>query len=148
MIHAAHKPRLCRRDYHAYAEKLARDYGYAEVEPLDRAGIEARSAPRAYHGGYARPRRGAPAPARPTRSGSRGRRRRRGCASSSGSRVEAVAPGPVRDRAAGAVRARFVLIACNGYLGGLVPAVAARVMPINNFIVATEPLGRGAGARR
>ena len=40
------------------------------------------------------------------------------------------------------VRARFVLVACNGYLGDLVPAVAARVMPINNFIVATEPLGQ------
>ena len=43
--------------------------------------------------------------------------------------------------AAGAVRARFVVVAGNGYLGGLVPEVAARVMPINNFIVATAPLG-------
>ena len=41
----------------------------------------------------------------------------------------------------GATYARFVLVACNGYLGELAPAVAARVMPINNFIVATEPLG-------
>ena len=41
-----------------------------------------------------------------------------------------------------------MIVACNGYLGGLVPAVAARVMPINNFIVATEPLGaaRARGA--
>ena len=34
-----------------------------------------------------------------------------------------------------------VLLAGNGYLGGLSRPVAARVMPINNFIVATEPLG-------
>ena len=33
------------------------------------------------------------------------------------------------------------MLACNGYLGGLAPRVASRVMPINNFIVATEPLG-------
>ena len=69
------------------------------------------------------------------------------------SRVEAVAPGAPRcGPARGAVRARFVLVAGNGYLGGLVPEVAARVMPINNFIVATAPLGearaRGADPRR
>jgi gamma-glutamylputrescine oxidase len=39
------------------------------------------------------------------------------------------------------VTADHVIVACNGYLGDLVPEVAARVMPINNFIVATEPLG-------
>jgi gamma-glutamylputrescine oxidase len=55
------------------------------------------------------------------------------------SRVEEVGP-PVRT-ATGSVRARFVLLACNGYVGGLAPAVSARVMPINNFIVATAPLG-------
>ncbi|MFA5538446.1 MAG: FAD-binding oxidoreductase, partial [Gemmobacter sp.] len=37
--------------------------------------------------------------------------------------------------------AGHVVLACNGYLGGLEPQVAARVMPINNFIIATEPLG-------
>ncbi|WP_424990015.1 NAD(P)/FAD-dependent oxidoreductase [Fluviibacterium sp. S390] len=41
----------------------------------------------------------------------------------------------------GSVRARQVILACNGYLGKLSPQVARRVMPINNFIVATEPLG-------
>jgi len=41
----------------------------------------------------------------------------------------------------GEVTADHVILACNGYLGGLEPKVAARVMPINNFIVATEPLG-------
>jgi gamma-glutamylputrescine oxidase len=41
---------------------------------------------------------------------------------------------------AGRVRAQAVVLATNGYGTGLVPQVAARVMPINNFIVATEPL--------
>ncbi len=40
----------------------------------------------------------------------------------------------------GRVKARFVLIACNGYLGQLEKKIASRVMPINNFIIATEPL--------
>ena len=46
----------------------------------------------------------------------------------------------VTDR--GTVTADHVILACNGYGGGLDASVAARVMPINNFIVATEPLGR------
>ena len=40
----------------------------------------------------------------------------------------------------GRVRAKRVLLACNGYLAGLSEPVEARVMPINNFVVATEPL--------
>lgn len=41
----------------------------------------------------------------------------------------------------GAVTADHLVLACNGYLGTLAPQVAARVMPINNFVAATEPLG-------
>lgn len=41
----------------------------------------------------------------------------------------------------GSVRADHVVVATNGYDTGLTRATAARVMPINNFIVATEPLG-------
>ncbi|MFQ6547335.1 NAD(P)/FAD-dependent oxidoreductase [Aestuariibius sp. 2305UL40-4] len=36
--------------------------------------------------------------------------------------------------------AEHIILACNGYLGDLAPYVADHVMPINNFIVATEPL--------
>lgn len=46
--------------------------------------------------------------------------------------------------AKGAVRAENLILACNGYLGGLNRQVAAKVMPINNFVVATEPLGEEA----
>ena len=45
---------------------------------------------------------------------------------------------------AGHVEADHLILACNGYHGGLDRAVAARVMPINNFVVATEPLGARA----
>ena len=40
----------------------------------------------------------------------------------------------------GQVTARFVVLACNGYLGKLEPRIAVRAMPINNFMLATEPL--------
>ena len=41
----------------------------------------------------------------------------------------------------GSVTASFVVLACNGYLGKLEPRVAGKMMPINNFMIATEPLG-------
>lgn len=44
----------------------------------------------------------------------------------------------------GTVVADHVILACNGYLGTLNGRVAARVMPINNFIAATKPLGNDA----
>jgi gamma-glutamylputrescine oxidase len=40
----------------------------------------------------------------------------------------------------GVVKAKYILLACNGYLGKLAPKVAGKIMPINNFILATEPL--------
>ena len=48
---------------------------------------------------------------------------------------------PTRVRTArGCVSAEHVVLACNGYLGKLEPRVAGKIMPLNNFIIATEPL--------
>ena len=41
----------------------------------------------------------------------------------------------------GSVQASFVVLGCNGYLGKLERRVAGKIMPINNFMIATEPLG-------
>ena len=41
----------------------------------------------------------------------------------------------------GSVKARFVVVACNAYLGALEPQLATRSMPCGTQIVATEPLG-------
>ena len=41
----------------------------------------------------------------------------------------------------GSVTANFVVLACNGYLDKLERRVARKIMPINNFMIATEPLG-------
>jgi len=41
----------------------------------------------------------------------------------------------------GSVRASHVVLACNGYLENLEPRTAGKIMPINNFMIATESLG-------
>ena len=41
----------------------------------------------------------------------------------------------------GTIRADHIVVAGNGYLPNIAPKVAGRVMPINSFIAATEPLG-------
>jgi len=59
-----------------------------------------------------------------------------------GSKVEAIVesdPAVVKTARAN-VTARYVVLACNGYLGNMHKHVAARVMPINNFIVSTKPM--------
>jgi len=44
----------------------------------------------------------------------------------------------------GSITADHIVIAGNGYLPDIAPQVSARVMPINSFIAATEPLGERA----
>jgi gamma-glutamylputrescine oxidase len=43
--------------------------------------------------------------------------------------------------AQGEVDAEYLVVACNGYLGRLERSIEAYQMPINNFILATAPLG-------
>jgi gamma-glutamylputrescine oxidase len=43
--------------------------------------------------------------------------------------------------ATGRVMARHAVLACDAYLGDLYKPVASRMMPVGNFILATEPLG-------
>ncbi len=130
---------------HAYADFLAERYGYAEIEKLDPAAAQALCPSPAYHGGtldhgaaHLHPLAFALGLARAARDA--------GVRIHERSRAEHIAPGarPVVHTGAGQVRADHVILAGNGYLGGLSPHVAARVMPINNFIAATEPLGAEA----
>jgi gamma-glutamylputrescine oxidase len=41
----------------------------------------------------------------------------------------------------GRVRARQVIVACGGYIGGLHPAMSAAIQPVATYVIATEPLG-------
>lgn len=38
------------------------------------------------------------------------------------------------------IKSRFMILACNGYLGNLEPRLARYILPINNFIIATAPM--------
>ncbi len=126
------------------AEHMARAYGYDQVEPLDRASMAAMLGSAAFAGGavdwgafHLQPLRYALGLARAAEGA--------GVRLHEASEVTAIGSGDpvvVRTRG-GAVRARHAILAANGYLGGLAPQVGARVMPINNFMIATEPLGEG-----
>jgi gamma-glutamylputrescine oxidase len=130
------------REAHLYAEKLHRDYGYDQLEPLDRNGIQRLIGSKVYKGGevdrgagHLHPLNFALGLARAAAAA--------GVRLHEGSEVTAIDYGtnPVVRTATGEVTCSHVILAANGYLGGLEPEIAARVMPINNFIVATEPLG-------
>ncbi|MCT8970494.1 NAD(P)/FAD-dependent oxidoreductase [Microbaculum marinisediminis] len=51
---------------------------------------------------------------------------------------------PVLVTPRGRVSADTVILAGNGYLDGVEPDVESRVMPINNYVLTTEPIGAGA----
>jgi gamma-glutamylputrescine oxidase len=132
---------------HRYAERLARDYGYSQLEPLDGVGIRRLIGSTAFAGGevdrgagHIHPLNYAKALARACVAA--------GVTIHERSEVTAIrqAAQPTVLTAGGQVTAGNVILAGNGYLGNLEPRVAQKVMPINNFIIATEPLGdRAAG---
>ncbi|MBD8495205.1 NAD(P)/FAD-dependent oxidoreductase [Pseudomonas syringae] len=50
-------------------------------------------------------------------------------------------PNPVVHTPLGQVRAKFVVVAGNAYLGDLIPELAAKSMPCGTQVITTEPLG-------
>ena len=130
---------------HALAEKMRTDYGYDALDPLGRAATRAIVNSDAYHGGvldhgagHIHPLRYAFGLARAAEAA--------GARIFEASEVVRIDPGPKALVQTGhcEVAADYVILACNGYLGGLNSQIAARVMPLNNFILATEPLGMRA----
>jgi len=133
------------RETHAYAEKLHRDYGYTHLEPLDRTGIRRLIGSTDYVGGEIDRDAGHLHPLNYA-IGLAQAAARAGVRIHELSEVHRVEPGPrpVVRTPSGHVDCATVILAGNGYLGQLNEKVAAKVMPINNFIVATEPLGEAA----
>jgi gamma-glutamylputrescine oxidase len=62
------------------------------------------------------------------------------CEESRVTRIERGAK-PVVHTAQGQVTARFVIVACNAYIGDLEPQLGAKSMPCGTQVIATEPLG-------
>ncbi len=124
------------------AERLAGTYGYGQIEVLERAAMRALVDSPAYQGGsvdwgaaHIHPLAYAFGLAKAAEAaGVRIYER------SEVHRIDEGATVVVRT-GRGVVHASHLILAANGYVGGLNRVVAAKVMPINNFIVATEPLG-------
>ncbi|MFO1056890.1 MAG: FAD-binding oxidoreductase [Dongiaceae bacterium] len=146
-LHAALKPRQVAE----LAEELELwqgQHGYGQARLVDRAGMQAMVETEAYAGGLLDEGGGHLHPLNYALGLARAAREA-GVALHEGSRVLGFeGRGPVTVRtAAGAVKARFLVLCGNAYLGGLVPALRRRIMPVGTYIAATQPLGRERAER-
>jgi gamma-glutamylputrescine oxidase len=140
IAHADHKPGYA-AESRAYVDFLQRQYDYRQIEYLERDAMAGLVGSDSYHGGsldmgaaHLHPLNYALGLA--------------DAAMAAGARlyestvVESYQEGsPNRVTTnLGVVEADHIVLACNGYLGKLEPRVSGKIMPINNFILATEPL--------
>ncbi|MFS8180219.1 NAD(P)/FAD-dependent oxidoreductase [Pseudovibrio denitrificans] len=141
ILHADHKPSYVSHSK-TYAEKLASAYNYDQIRFVDKAEIQELLDTTAYHGGtldmgaaHLHPLNFALGLAEACQNA--------GVQIFENSEVLEIQKGePARLKLAnGQVTARYVVFACNGYIDSLETRVASRVMPINNYIIATAPLG-------
>ena len=130
---------------HAHARHLARVYGYDAIAPLDRDAMARLTGSARHAGGFLDRGAGHLHPLRYALGLARAAAAA-GVRIHEGAEVRRLTEGAevVVETDRGRVRAGHAILACNGYLGDLAPRVARHVMPINNFIVATEPLGAAA----
>jgi gamma-glutamylputrescine oxidase len=141
LIHAWHKPHFADDD-RAYADFVRTHYGYDKVSLLSKAAVAAELGTDAYHGGLYDAGGGHLHPLKLALGMAR-------AAESTGailfehsrvSRIETTGSRPVLYTERGRLTCDTVLLCGNGYMEGLDDAVDAHVMPINNFILVTEPL--------
>lgn len=133
----------------ALIDRLARDYGYGRIEALDRDAFRALVPSEAYVAGELDRGAGHLNPLNLAIGMAR-------LADAAGARIRELShvhhirhgqkagEKSIVQTGKGRVICDHVILAANGYLGHLDSHVAARVMPINNFIAATEPLGARA----
>jgi gamma-glutamylputrescine oxidase len=140
IVHADHRQRFL-PETRAYAEKLATEYEYPHVRFLNREALHEHVISPAYYGGaidagafHLHPLAFTLGLAKAATVA--------GVEIFENSEVLEVTHGQTcKARTAdGEIKSQFLVYACNGYLGGLEPEIARRVLPINNFIIVTEPL--------
>ncbi len=143
IINAKHRARFV-ADAHRYCEKLKNDYHYPNLQPLTQSELAQLVDSPNYFGGAIDHGAGHIHPLRlglglAKVAASNGASIYEQSCVTSIEHTDAQTHRVRTDKAC--VQANCVVLACNGYLDGLEPVVQQRVMPINNFIVATEPLG-------
>jgi gamma-glutamylputrescine oxidase len=127
------------------AERLQKSYGYDRIRVLDREATERMIGTDRYHGGlldegcwHLHPLNLA--------LGLADAALQAGAQLFEQSRVVSVRHGEIVEvnTAQGRVRARYAVLACNAYLGGIEPRIAGKALPINNYMLATEPFSDAA----
>ncbi|WP_421724728.1 NAD(P)/FAD-dependent oxidoreductase [Bauldia sp.] len=144
LIDAVHSPRLV-DDERRYVDKLRSDYGYEAVTWLHRDALAETISTEHYHGGRRDNGAGHLDPLKFARGLAR-------AAAGAGARIleDSQVTRIVRGRswtvetAEGRVDCETVILAGNGYLEGIDKEAEAHVMPIDNYILATAPIGAGA----
>lgn len=148
IISACHRQRYVDAA-HKYCDALANEYQYDQLEPLSKDQLNQYIDSPAYHGGVLDHGAGHINPLK-LAYGLALIASKYGVDIYEQSQVLSIKTASNGDKLvfteSGSVKAAHVVLACNGYSSGFNKDVKQRVMPINNFIVATEPLGDGATA--
>ncbi len=147
IVYAQHRQRNVSAA-HEYCDLMARDYGYHSLEPLTRSSIRQYVDSENYHGGLIDHGAGHVHPLKMS-TGLASAAEKAGAIIYELSEALRIQPrsggrGQRIITATGAVDCDKVVIATNGYLDNLQPSLNKWSMPINNFIVVTEPLGERA----
>jgi gamma-glutamylputrescine oxidase len=143
LIETVHKRRLVPHEI-AYVEKLRHSYGYDSVEWLDRDRLASAIGTGVYFGGrrdrgagHLDPLKFAQGLARAAATAGA-----RIYEDTRATRIDAGNPRVVLTER-GKITADIVVLAGNGYLDGLDEEAESRMMPIDNYILATAPIGAG-----
>jgi len=129
--------------YRQYAEHLNRVYDYDAIRFVDQAELQTMLGTDVYYGGTLDESAGHLHPLKYVHGLARAAR-------DAGVKIFEMSAVTGRTRAAGRhvvatasakVLADQVIVATNGYVDGMEPGIEAEIMPINSFIIATEPLG-------
>jgi gamma-glutamylputrescine oxidase len=140
IVHADHRARYV-DESRTYAEHLQSEYGYDSISFVGREEIRSLIRSEAYHGGTLDNGAFHLDPLALSRGIAK-------AAISAGAHLHEDTQATAIEKGAkvlvqtqtARVAADHVLLACNGYLGGLEPSIAAKVLPINNFVVTSEPI--------
>ncbi|RCK52460.1 oxidoreductase [Thalassospira profundimaris] len=142
ILHADHRQRFV-KGTHEYVDKLRDEYGYDQLRSVGRDEIRDMVGSEFYHGGSLDMGAGHLHPLN-FALGLADAARKAGVRIYENAQVTRYETGEkvtVSVKGGKTVTGDMLVLGCNGYLDALDDRVARRVMPINNFIIATEPLG-------
>jgi gamma-glutamylputrescine oxidase len=146
-LHAAVRPRHVRalRDLH---DRLARDYDYRALTWLEGQALREHVVTDAYPGALYDSEGGHLHPLNYTLGLARAAQRAGATLHEHSAALDIRRGRPAQViTAGGCVTADFVVVAANAHLGGLVPELEGRIMPVTNYLIATEPLSEAQASR-